>query len=228
VSLPAGTHYYGCVVAYDTFGKIALNLPTTVFSGITNYGIASGNVSAPNGFNLVPIVETDLNGFNQCYIKMAWNPNPEINIEAYDVRLLVTGYNTRYYSTPDTQTSLYVPFPPGLSITGVIRAINNQGLSSPPTTGFVTTPIISQTIGGGGSATMPVGGVFIWPSTGSLPTASGIVYLNCDGSYQLTTAYPALFSALGYSEGQSGVSGSYFKLPSGVWNDTTRLLIRAV
>jgi len=52
----------------------------------------------------------------------------------------------------------------------------------------------------------PIGGVVAWPSAGSLPSG----FIEANGQSLLTTDYPALFAAYGYTHGGSGSS---FQVP---------------
>jgi len=63
-------------------------------------------------------------------------------------------------------------------------------------------------------AKMPIGGMFAFPSTATVPNAA--IYLECLGQSLSTTTYASLFAVLGYTYGGSGSS---FNLPN-VTGDT--------
>lgn len=224
VNYPAGSPFFACVVVYDTFGKISLNIPTGVFSGIVNYGISNGVSPAPvNGFVLTPSLETDLYYNQKSFVKMQWNANAESDIEGYDIRLSTAGHNTRYYSAVSSQTISYVEVFPGLIYTGVIRAVNTQNLTSNPITGTFVSASYSN--GGNSDSSSSIGHIDFFPSNTMYPE-SGVEYLQCSGQILPTGSYPILFSKLNYTWGIAS-GGAGFAIPSGLkWNNDIPAVIR--
>ena len=221
VNYAAGKPFYGCVVPYDEFGKYGLNLPTSIFSGIVDYGITEGVApAAVNGFVITPTLETNSVYEQLPFAKMQWNASTESGIDGYDIRLFATGLNTRYYHTPVSQTNLFVEVEPNVNYTGIIRAINNQGLTSNPVSGLFTS--LSKTSAAGGGT--PIGYIGFF-SSNTLTYPSGTEFMTCNGQILSTGVYSDLFNIIGFSYGSVGGTG--FRIPSGLrWNSDIPGVIR--